>query len=223
MSEKRAEPEHGSSAPASVVAAARLRDLIARGQLAPGHQLREVALAAELDVSRNTLREAFTALAAEGLVERVRNRGVFVAVPKADDVRRIFAARRLMEPAALAWGEFDAAQLAALRVHAERAELAQRWGDLDGLAAQNQAFQTVLMLAGGSEILNGLMGRIQAAMRLLFDSMAAVPAFHALYVEGHQTVAGLLEGGDRFAAAEAWRVVLENAEAELLKHLAAQP
>ena len=108
------------------------------------------------------------------------------------------------------------------RVHAERAELAQRWGDLDGLAAQNQAFQTVLMLAGGSEILNGLMGRIQAAMRLLFDSMAAVPAFHALYVEGHQTVAELLEAGDRFGAAEAWREVLENAEAELLKHLAAQ-
>ena len=210
---------YGASAAAS--AAARLRELIAAGQMPPGHQLREVALAAELDVSRNTLREAFTALAGEGLVERIRNRGVFVAVPKADDVRRIFAARRLMEPAALAWGEFASGQLDALRMHAERAELAQRWGDLDGMAAENQAFQTVLMLAGGSDILNGLMGRIQAAMRLLFDSMSAVPAFHALYVQGHRKVAELLDAGDRFGAAQAWREVLENAEAELLKHLTA--
>ena len=210
---------HGVSAAAS--AAARLRELIAAGQMPPGHQLREVALAAELDVSRNTLREAFTALAGEGLVERIRNRGVFVAVPKADDVRRVFAARRLMEPAALAWGEFDSGQLDTLRMHAERAELAQRWGDLDGMAAENQAFQTVLMLAGGSDILNGLMGRIQAAMRLLFDSMSAVPAFHALYVQGHRKVAELLDAGEPFGAAQAWREVLANAEAELLKHLTA--
>ena len=68
-------------APAPVAAAAQLRQRIAAAGLVPGERLGEVALAAELQVSRNSLREAFTMLASEGLVERRPHRGVFVAAP----------------------------------------------------------------------------------------------------------------------------------------------
>ena len=80
-----------------------LRERIAAGQLAPGAKLAEEALGEVLGVSRNTLREAFSTLAAEHVVTRIPNRGVFVAQPTADDIREIYRVRRFLEPAALLW------------------------------------------------------------------------------------------------------------------------
>ena len=81
-----------------------LRTKIAEGQLRPGTKLSEQALAQALGVSRNTLREAFTVLGNELIITRIPNRGVFVASPGVDDVREIYAVRRMIEPAALHWG-----------------------------------------------------------------------------------------------------------------------
>ena len=57
----------------------RLRDLIVRGELAPGARLNERVLTARLGVSRTPLREAIKLLATEGLVELMPNRGAVVA------------------------------------------------------------------------------------------------------------------------------------------------
>ncbi|MDR2999486.1 MAG: winged helix-turn-helix domain-containing protein, partial [Microbacterium sp.] len=48
-----------------------LRQRIIDGEFAPGSRLSESALAERLDVSRNTLREAFRVLAEQGLIEHV--------------------------------------------------------------------------------------------------------------------------------------------------------
>lgn len=80
-----------------------LRERIAAGQLTPGRKLSEQSLSAALGVSRNTLREAFTALAGEAVITRIPNRGVFVAAPDAHDVREIYSVRRMIEPAAVLW------------------------------------------------------------------------------------------------------------------------
>ncbi|HEY5141910.1 MAG TPA: GntR family transcriptional regulator [Solirubrobacteraceae bacterium] len=59
--------------------------LIESGRLGPGERLPpERDLAAELGVSRMTVRQAFDALARRGLVERGVGRGTFVAAPKLD-------------------------------------------------------------------------------------------------------------------------------------------
>ena len=86
-------------------AASVLRRRIAEGELLPGDKLSEQALAESLGLSRNTLRESFTLLNNELIITRIPNRGVFVASPDADDVREIYAVRRTVEPACLAWGE----------------------------------------------------------------------------------------------------------------------
>ncbi|HVP02706.1 MAG TPA: phosphonate metabolism transcriptional regulator PhnF [Solirubrobacteraceae bacterium] len=59
--------------------------LIESGRLGPGDRLPpERDLAAELGVSRMTVRQAFDALARRGMVERGVGRGTFVAAPKVD-------------------------------------------------------------------------------------------------------------------------------------------
>src|SRR5690349_774028 len=51
---------------------------ILAGELAPGDKLNEEGLAAQFNVSRGPVREAFRALESAGLVRTEKNRGVFV-------------------------------------------------------------------------------------------------------------------------------------------------
>lgn len=83
-------------------AAAVVRTAILGGRLLPRTQLTEVQLAADLGVSRNTLREALRLLEYQGLVTRVPHRGVVVTALDAEDVRDIYAVRKILEPAAVA-------------------------------------------------------------------------------------------------------------------------
>ena len=52
-----------------------IKDAIVRGELAPGARLPEVALAAQLETSRGTVREALRTLADGGLIDIVPRRG----------------------------------------------------------------------------------------------------------------------------------------------------
>jgi len=67
---------------------------ILAGELAPGDKLNEADLAAELNVSRGPVREAFRALEQAGLVRTEKNRGVFVrqvSVEEADEIYEVRA------------------------------------------------------------------------------------------------------------------------------------
>ncbi|MEO8479463.1 MAG: GntR family transcriptional regulator [Gemmatimonadota bacterium] len=74
-----------------------LRDRILRGELSAGEPLRQVALAAELGVSRIPLREAFQRLEAEGLVSLLPHRGAVVAALPTHDMPELFSLRALIE------------------------------------------------------------------------------------------------------------------------------
>lgn len=87
--------------PRAESAAAALRDAILAGRLAPGTQLREVHIAAELGVSRAPLREALRSLEEEGLVVRHAYRGAFVAEIGAETVEEIASLRVRLEPFAI--------------------------------------------------------------------------------------------------------------------------
>lgn len=194
-----------------------LRRRIAEGELLPGDKLSEQALAESLGLSRNTLRESFTLLNSELIITRIPNRGVFVASPDADDVREIYAVRRTVEPACLAWGpELDLDRLEEIIVEA-RAGLAA--GDVSRMASANQAFHEQLVASSDSDLLQELMGRVLARMRLVFHSMSDAPDFHSHYVERNATLLALLRDGKRMEAAQTLRDYLDTAEAELLRHI----
>ena len=71
--------------------AARLKEMIIDGSLAPGARLNERILCEELAVSRTPLREAFKMLAGAGLVELLPNRGAVVARMDLADIESTFA------------------------------------------------------------------------------------------------------------------------------------
>jgi DNA-binding GntR family transcriptional regulator len=67
------------------------------GELAPGEHLREVELSEEYEVGRHTLRAAFDCLVRRGLLERARNRGVFVREFTHQDLAEIYEVRTALE------------------------------------------------------------------------------------------------------------------------------
>jgi DNA-binding GntR family transcriptional regulator len=80
------------------VIADRLRTAIREGALQPGERLVQEQLAASLSVSRIPLREALHALAAEGLVEVVPQRGMLVTQLAPAAVAELYQLRLLLEP-----------------------------------------------------------------------------------------------------------------------------
>jgi DNA-binding GntR family transcriptional regulator len=77
-----------------------LRRRILVGELPPGTRLRQLDVARELGVSTTPVREAFTSLAREGLIQQDAHRGVFVFAPSDDDVRERYEIRIALEPLA---------------------------------------------------------------------------------------------------------------------------
>ena len=78
-----------------------LSERILAGAFAPGDRLRESAIAAELGVARNTIREAVRILELSGLVRYEVNRGAVVISPTPENVETLYTARERLETAAV--------------------------------------------------------------------------------------------------------------------------
>src|ERR1051326_381415 len=100
-------------------------------RLTPGTRLPEDEIGTVCGASRTIVRTALQALAHERLVTIEPNRGAQVAQPTIEEARQVFEARSLIEPrvAALAAGRATAADIAALKGHLERENLAIASGD----------------------------------------------------------------------------------------------
>ncbi|GLX93439.1 GntR family transcriptional regulator [Herbidospora sp. NBRC 101105] len=190
-----------------------LRDRIAQAVYAPGERLSEEAIGAELEISRNTLREAFRLLGHERLLVHKLNRGVFVRVLSASDVKDLYLVRRVIECAAVrnsAGGDLAACREAV--DEGERAAADDRWRDV---GTANLRFHQALVALHGSSRLDELMGQLLAELRLVFHVMENPGAFHAPFVARNRLLTGLLEEG-RLAEAEQYLSrYLDDAEALL--------
>jgi DNA-binding GntR family transcriptional regulator len=150
-----------------------LRRRILSGELAPGRPLREVALAGELEVSRNTLREILLVLGSEGLVRHAPNRSASVVELGVRDARDIYLVRRLVEVAAIERAASDPKpNLQPLSDALERLEGAARARDLERLVDTDLAFHRSLAALLGSERLSALFHAIETQLRLAFSIVA---------------------------------------------------
>ena len=192
-----------------------LREQIIEGHLRPGTQLGEHAVADALKVSRNTLREAFRLLVHEGLVVHEPHRGVFVRALDADDIRDIYATRRLIECAAVR-GDVRPEGVAEIVSVVEAARTATAEGRWDDVGTADLRFHSAIVALAGSKRLDDMMRRILAELRLGFHMMADPRRFHEPYVRRNAEIAALIERGRTSEAAEALSAYLDDAEHQLL-------
>lgn len=141
-----------------------LHEGIRSGSLAPGQRLVEADLARDLSVGRGAVREAFSRLAAEGLIEIVPHRGASVRKMSEEDVAELFAAREILEGGAarLAAENIESSPLRA--VLAKELAKQQEWtnaADLPGYVEANERVHTLLVEAAGNRILSGMIGQLQ--------------------------------------------------------------
>jgi DNA-binding GntR family transcriptional regulator len=149
-------------------AAEALRQAILSGRLLPGMPLREAAVAAELGISRGTLREAARTLESEGLVRHQMNRGIVVTEIAAEDVADIYAARAALELAAVdaLTGHRDPAVYADLADLVERIEHGFDRGDTAAVLDGDRRFHATLVAATGSPRLRRFYRQLQQEQRL---------------------------------------------------------
>ena len=201
--------------------AAALRQAVSAGEYSPGEKLNEVIVAEKMGISRNTLREGFASLTAEGIIDRIPHRGVFIASPTAADVLSLFRARAVVEPGAVLWGtELDVDALDRIVSTAEAAETAdvesvdsvdsvESVDSAAAIALANQEFHRTLVGAAGSALLDEEMDRLLARMRLVFLAVERVrPNLHGDFVAVNRQIVTMLRDGDRDAAAAMLRASL---------------
>lgn len=132
--------------------------LIADGQLKPGTWLRESSLSEQIGTSRTPIREALRALAADGLVEVVKNRGARVRNWTTEQIAETYNLRALLEgyAARQACKNTTSEDIKQLREIQDRLELAlneRAPGFLDDVANLNAEFHRTILSMANSPLL----------------------------------------------------------------------
>ncbi|ROS58693.1 DNA-binding GntR family transcriptional regulator [Curtobacterium sp. PhB172] len=193
----------------------RLRTMIAAGEFSPGTQLSEERLSDQLGVSRNTLREAFRLLARDRLVEHVFNRGVFVRRLSTEDVADLYAARRVLEEAAVRACSPTSPALDAAAAAVTTARDAATAGDWGAVGTADIRFHSELVRAVPSARIHGLMDGLLAEMRLAFLTTDDPGSFHAEFVDRNDAIVAALRAGDQAGASALLADYLDDAERTL--------
>ncbi|MET4095361.1 GntR family transcriptional regulator [Arthrobacter sp. UYCu712] len=193
--------------------AAELRLQLAEGLLLPGTRLTESAIAEDLGVSRNTVREAFAELAGERLVVRLPNRGVFVASLGPGDIHDVYTVRRAIEVSAIRAGG-SPERVAAVRAAVEEGKAAAAADDEEGLGTANQHFHGAIVALAGSRRLGTIMSQVLAEMRLFFHKATLDAHFYRGYLDDNETICAALEAGETERAAGLLLAYLDRSEAK---------
>jgi DNA-binding GntR family transcriptional regulator len=206
-----------------------LRDMVMEGRVLPGAKLAEDSIADALQVSRNTLREAFRLLSHERLVVHELNRGVFVRVLTEADVVDIYRMRRALEGAALQfWGESaDAGRGRAAGVSHVRSAVtmgvaAAERGDWEGVGTANMHFHRSIAALAESTRIDEIMSQLLAELRLAFHVMPTVRDFYEPYLGDNERIATLVEAGRSQEAVAVLLDYLNRAEDQLLRQFASK-
>jgi DNA-binding GntR family transcriptional regulator len=189
-----------------------LRRMIVRGELAPGHKLREEELCARLAVSRTPLREAIRTLAHEGLVQLLSNRSAQVAALDLDQVEHLFEVVATLEAraAALACQHATADDLADLAALHARMKAHHRRGERSEYFALNLRIHRRMVAAARNPVLlsiyDTLLPQLERVRYLPSRRARRWPAA----MEEHDAMAAALAARDAARLAALMRAHWEN-------------
>ncbi len=195
---------------------ARLRDMIAGGELEPGRPIRERTLGRELGVSRTPLREAFRVLAGEGLIEIRPRLGARVARLSARNADHIFAVMEALEALAgeLACQNMSADDLTELLALHKQLVASYRARQRDRFFTVNQRLHERLIEAAQNPVLSRIYAGLDGQMRRARYMALNTPAQWQEAVREHEVIMKALEARDGVRVAALLR---RHLRAKLLK------
>lgn len=141
-----------------------VRGMILSGELAPGEQLSEEALAMRCQVSRTPVRDALRRLESDLFVRRSESQRTFVADWSLGDVEDAFELRAILEGLAAkrAAERIEIADLERMRAHNRALHKAVTADppDVQAFLEHNREFHAIILKAAGSQRLASLLGKV---------------------------------------------------------------
>jgi DNA-binding GntR family transcriptional regulator len=190
--------------------AARLRGLIQSGEIGPGTHLRQAEVARRFGVSTTPVREAFVALAREGLVRQDAHRGVVVFMPSVAEVVEMYEIRAALESLA---AEHAATRLTADAL-AEISTIVERMRDADAreYVELNRQLHCLIYAAAGRPRLTELIEELRdaAANYISLTIRRYDDGYRAQVQAEHEEIVAALCSSAPKRAARAVRVHLEH-------------
>jgi DNA-binding GntR family transcriptional regulator len=178
-----------------------LRDRILKGELQAGYRLTENGVAGEMGTSPGPVREAFSALAREGLVISLPHRGTFVSAISEQEAKAAYDLRAWIEPHVMeqAQRELPAGIIQELREKLNDMTAASRRNDFAALMAADLEFHGRLYEFVGGQMLAKIWRVIQVT--ILKFAVVASPQYYedrdiSAAVADHEHLLDLLQGGD---------------------------
>jgi DNA-binding GntR family transcriptional regulator len=202
----------------------RLRQAILAGDMAPGQRLVEEELAGMLGVTRASLRAALFDLAAEGLVERVPNRGARVRAITLDEAIAITECRMALEGlcAAKAAGRVTEPDAARLRQLGEDMERSVSDGELLKYSALNHELHRLVREISGQVVAAGLLERLNGQLVRHQFQLSLRPGRPQASLPEHLAIIAAVAGRRPAEAEEATRRHLRSVISALLDQQQAQ-
>lgn len=200
---------------------AQIRAAIREGRMAPGQRLVEGDLTDEFEVSRPTIRNAFSRLAAEGLVQINAHRGANVRKMSRHDVEELYQVREYLEglAAALAADRVatgaDTAALESL-LPLLRPGAARLSEGAEASVRTDQRFHQIVMEMSKNSRLEAMLERLNVPLfRLQFRGYLK-PRVASQSATDHERIARAILQGDRARAESAMRAHVRKSAAIIL-------
>lgn len=186
-----------------------VKDRILYGSYRGGDLISEGDVAADLEMSRTPVREAFLRLENEGLLRLYPQRGAFVIPVSPEEVRQVLEARSVLEEFATRKViERTDAQRATLRSVLEESIARQRalaaGGDLRAFLQEDRGFHTTLVDASENDFFAQLYASLRdRQVRMLADSQVSDATRRETILDEHAAIATAIGKGDPEAACAA--------------------
>ena len=195
--------------------AAILRKALLAGEFRPGEELTLTDIAARMGVSRTPVREAFQALAAEGLLELRMNRGAVVVGIDEKFIQDHFELRTLLECEAVKRAVRNHADLSKLLTLQQWAEDHQETMTEAGYRNYNQQLHMEFWKAAGNQKLYDLLSSLWNGPS--GGNIGRDPEHERISIQEHREMLTYMVTGNEIAAGQVMEVHITRSMHNILK------